>query len=249
MNLLTLAEPTTSKFNARFVLTDSGGVQRDPKQNLVFPNVVAVDDYLWIAETESIPYAYITGIELKEKNTRHFAHLKWRNAYTGEMYERFFAARDALGAYLKKPLVEFSDFLEERIENADFHALCERFDLQDHEDLPQRTPPHRGLRCEACDSDGTFVEYAAMFSILVYSSISPRKPRIHCAAHNRIHGIPYYLLTICTGWLGPGIVDFPFVSARATKAIQKSVSKPTFWFLNALPALLLLGLLVGFLLN
>lgn len=203
---------------------------------------------LWVAPELSIPVGRIESLEIVARRgvpPRRFLRIAYVNPITMAREEVFLCKPDpiGIGLYRVKPLQE----LVRRIE-----ALPRQLDGSTTARVEAGVAASQATalldRCEVCGAKPAYyVGYLFLVSAVLLYYRSAVRRRLHCRKHNAIHGLGHYCLTVATGWIGIGIVLYPFVVFAAGRNLAPALGKAGV-VLGALPTLVLAALAARWLL-
>jgi hypothetical protein len=196
---------------------------------------------LSITSDLAIPIGSIDAIEIVHRRglpPRHFVRIVFVNPVTGGKELVCLSKLDAFGIGLRRiaPLQELVRAVEAQRAGA---ASAQTAAAQ--QDLP---PPGH---CEVCGAKPAYyVGYVFLAGALLLTWRSAEKRRVHCRKHNALHGAGYYLLTALTGWIGIGVLAYPFLVFAAARNLAPALGRATY-VLGVLPTLGLAALLASWL--
>ncbi|HZN38471.1 MAG TPA: hypothetical protein VFD82_06685 [Planctomycetota bacterium] len=227
--------------HGRFYFTDDQG----KLESGVGTHVRLTPEYLWITSDLSLPIETIDAMQIVDGSglpPRHFVRIRYVNPVTGDPETVCLSKLDAFGIGLHRvaPLRELVRAVEAlQARSGSSTGVAEKVAPQDKQPLD---------RCEECGAEPAFyIGYVFLVSAVLLSWRSAARRRVHCRKHNAVHGTGYYLLTTLTGWIGIGVIAYPFVVFAAARNLAPSLGRATY-VLGVLPTLGLAALVASWLL-
>ncbi|MGH7151670.1 MAG: hypothetical protein ACREIU_13285 [Planctomycetota bacterium] len=242
-----LRKPRPSKdrwvHHGRFYFTDENGTL----ESGIGTQVCLTGEDLWVTAELSIPLGTIDSVRIVRRRglpPRRFLQIVYVNPITMAREAVYLCRPDpfGIGLYRSQPIEELMGRVEE---------LRPRGGPRTSVAVQGRAgtePPPALDRCEACGTQpAAYVGYRFSVSAVLVWYRSATKRRIHCRKHNALHGLAYYFLTVLTGWIGIGIIAYPFDVFAAGRNLAPSLGKVSY-ALAVLPPFVVAGLLARWLL-
>ncbi len=218
--------------HGRFYFTDENGRM----ESALGAQICLTREELWITSDLSIPLGRIDSMGIVERRgvpPRRFLRIGYVNPITKAREAVFLCKLDSfgIGLYRMGPIEELLQRIEELRAKEGSRPSVVAVGKAEPEAAPAPD------RCEACgEKPAVYVGYVYLVSAILVCYRSAAKRRIHCRKHNALHGLGYYLLTVLTGWIGIGIIPYPFVVYAAARNLAPSLGSA--WYaLGVLPTL------------